>query len=128
MRLGKKKIAFSIALATLVLAVLSLTTIGRASKCTTECSGTEVSEQWLALKTDMKQSVKQAYAASTVSPVKSNASTSVTITQTIQQNRNGKASNAKRTSTDRNAEDLRKAFVALLIVAATESIQQSVSH
>lgn len=128
MQLGKKKIAIGIALGTLVFAILSLTTIGSASKCTTECSGAEVTEQWLTVKTGMKQSVKQAYAVSTVSHVKSNTSTSITMTQAVQQIPNSKARDARRTSTDRNAEDLRKALIALLIVAATESIQQSISH
>ena len=50
------------------------------------------------------------------------------MTQAVQQIPNSKARDARRTSTDRNAEDLRKALIALLIVAATESIQQSISH
>lgn len=129
MRLGTKKVAIGIALGTLVLAILSLSTIGSASKCSTECSGSAITDQWLAAKTGMKDSVKSAYAASTVTPIKSYVYKSGgTAAQAIPQKTNGQTQKVKKTRRDRDAEKLRKAFVALLLVAATESIQQSVSH
>ncbi len=74
MRLGKKKVAIGIALGTLVLALLTVTAIGSASKCSANCSGSGSADQWLATKTGFKDSVKNVSAGSTVYQVKSSTS------------------------------------------------------
>ncbi len=128
MRLGKNKVAIGIALGTLVLALLAVTAIGSASKCSTNCSGSGTADQWLATKTGFKGSVKNVYAASTVSHVKSSTSKASTTAKAVPLRTNGKASKAIKTSTNRDTEYFKKALVAILLVVATESIQQSISH
>ena len=128
MRLGKKKVAIGIALGTLVLALLSVTTIGSASKCSANCSGTETTDQWISIKTGFKDSVKNIYAASIVSQVKSNTSEVSTTAKAVPQNTKGKAYKAEKTSSNRDADHFKKALIAILIVAATESIHQASSH
>ena len=91
MRLGKKKVAIGIALGTLVLALLTVTAIGSASKCSANCAGSEITDQWLATKTGFKDSIKNVYAASVVSQVKSYTSEAFTTTKAVHQSTKGKA-------------------------------------
>jgi len=128
MRLGKRKVAIGIALGTLVLALLTVATIGSASKCSANCSGSEITDQWLATKTGFKDSVKNVYAATIVPPVKSSTSKVSTTAKAVPLRTNGRASKPIKTSTNRDTEYFKKALVAILLVVATESIQQSISH
>jgi len=128
MRLGKKKVAIGIALGTLVLTLLTVTAIGSASKCSANCSGSEISDQWLAAKTDLKDSVKSVYAASIVSRVKSNTSEASTTAKAVPQSTKGKAYKTKKTFGNREADTFKKALIAILLVCATESIHQAASH
>jgi len=128
MRLGKKKVAIGIALGTLVLALLTVTTIGSASKCSANCSGSGIADQWLATKTGFKDSVKNVYAVSTVSQVKSNTSEASTTAKAVPQSTKGKAYKAKKTSVNREADTFKKPLIAILLVCATESIHQAASH
>jgi len=128
MQIGKKKVVIGIALGTLVIALLTVTTIGSASKCRTNCSGSEITDQWLATKAGFKDSVKNLYAASIVSPVKSDISAPSTKAKAAPQNSHGTATKAINNSKHRDAENFRTALVAILLVMAQESIQQPVSH
>ena len=128
MRLGKKKVAIAIALGTLVLALLTVTAIGSASKCSTNCSGSEAANQWLATKTAFKDSVKNVYAASTVYQVKSNTSGDRPTVKAVAEKVDFRAPKAKMTSGNREADNFKKALIAILLVMATESIQQPASN
>ncbi len=128
MPLGKRKVAIGIALGTLVLAVLTVTTIGSASKCSANCSGSEITYQWLAPKTGFKGSVKNVYAASTVSHVKSNTSEVRPTVKAVAEKADLKAFKTKKTSGYREADNFKKALIAILLVCATESIHQLASH
>ncbi len=128
MRLGKKKVAIGIALGTLVLALLTVTTIGSASKCSANCSGTETTDQWIATKTGFKDSVKNIYAASIVSRVKSNTSETSKMVKAVPQSTKGKAYKTKKTSGNIDADHFKKTLIAILLVCATESIHQASSH
>ena len=128
MRLGKKKVAIGIALATLVLALLTVTAIGSASKCSANCSGSGTADQWLATKMELNDSVKNEYAVSIVSHVKSDTSEASATTKAVPQSTKGKAYETKKTSRNREADQFKKALIAILLVCATESIHQSASH
>ena len=128
MQVGKRKVSIGIALGTLVIALLTVTAIGSASKCGANCSGSEITDQWLATKAGFRGSVENVYAASTVSHVKSDISAVSTTAKTVPQNTNGTAFKAIKNSKDRDAENFKKALVAILLVMAQESIQQPVSH
>ncbi len=128
MQVGKKKVAIGIALGTLVIALLTVTAIGSASKCSANCSGSEVTDQWLATKAGFKGSVKNIYAASTVYPVKSDTSAVSTTAKAVPQHTNGTASKALKNSIDKDAENFRTLLVAIILVMAQESIQHTVSH
>jgi len=128
MRLGKKKVAIGIALGTLVLALLTVTAIGSASKCSANCSGSGAVDQWLATKTGLKDSVKNVYAASIVSQVKSYTSEERPTVKAVAEKANFKAFKTKKTSRNREADTFKKALIAILLVCATESIHQAASH
>ncbi len=128
MRLGKKKVPIGIALGTLVLALLTVTAIGSASKCSANCAGSEITDQWLATKTGFKDSVKNAYAASTVSQVKSNSSEERPTVKAVAEKADFSAFKAKKTFGNREADNFKKALIAILLVAATESIHQAASN
>ncbi len=128
MPLGKRKVAIGIALGTLVLALLTVATIGSASKCSANCSGSEITDQWLATKTGFKNSVKYVYTASTVSHVKSNTSEQRPTVKAVAKKADLKAFKTKKTSGNRDADNFKKALIAILLVCATESIHQLASH
>ncbi len=128
MRLGKTKVAIGIALGTLVLALLTVTAIGSASKCSANCSGSEITDQWLATKTGFNDSVKNVYAASIVSRVKSNTSEASITAKAVPQSTKGKAYKTKKTFGNRDADTFKRALIAILLVCATESIHQAASH
>ncbi len=128
MRLGKKKVAIGIALGTLVLALLTVTAIGSASKCSANCSGSGTVDQWLATKTGLKDSVKNVYAASIVSQVKSYTSEERPTVKAVAEKADFKAFKTKKTSRNREADTFKKALIAILLVCATESIHQAAAH
>ena len=128
MQVGKKKVAIGIALGTLVIALLAVTAIGSASKCRANCSGSEITDQWLATKAGFKDLVKNDYTALAFSHVKSNTSVASTTPKAVSQRTNGAASKALKNSLDRDRENFKKALVAILIVMARESIQQPISR
>jgi len=128
MRLGKNKVAIGIALGTLVLALLAVTAIGSASKCSTNCSGSGTADQWLATKTGFKDSVKNVYAVSTVYQVKSNTSEESPTVKAVAEKADFKAFKTKKTSGNIQANNFKRALIAILLVAATESIHQAVSN
>ncbi len=128
MRLGKKKVTIGIALGTLVLALLTVTAIGSASKCSANCSGSGSADQWIATKTAFKDSVKNVYAASTVFQVKSNTSEERPTIKAVAEKADFRAFKTKKTSGNRESENFKKALIAILLVMATESIHQPASH
>lgn len=128
MRLGKKKVAIGIALGTLVIALLTVTAIGSASKCSANCFGSGTTDQWLATKTGIKDSVENIYAASTVSPVKSNTLEGRPTVKAVAGKADFEAFKTKKTFGNREADNFKRALIAILLVCATESIHQAASH
>ncbi len=128
MRLGKKKVAIGIALGTLVLALLTVTAIGSASKCSANCSGAEITNQWLATKIAFKDSAKYDYAAAAIPPVKTRTSEARPTVKAVAEKADFKAFKTIKTSRNREADNFKKALIAILLVCATESIHQLASR
>ncbi len=128
MRLGKKKVAIGIALGTLVLALLTVTAIGSASKCSANCSGSEFTDQWLATKTGFNDSAKYDYAAAAITRVKTSTSEARPTVKAVAEKADFKAFKTKKTSGNREADNFKRALIAILLVCATEYIHQPASH
>jgi len=128
MRLGKKKVAIGLAVGTLLTVLLTVATYGSASKCASNCGGSEISSDWLEAKKAFKDSAKIDYAAAVVSPLKTVASAAGPKIKTVAKKADVKTYTARKTAKDREVEHYKKALVAILLVLATESIQQPSSH